>query len=186
MDEPYWYRRALAAPSQAGDVVVDGARIHYETWGEIGLPGVVLVHGSNAHLEWWRFVAPFLGDQFRVVALDSSGNGDSAWRDRYSAEVLAREVFDAGRAASVGDRPFIVGHSFGGFVVLEAAHRYGDKLGGVIFMDFTVAPPEQYMEWGMRAQREGVKPNRKTRVYPDRATALGRFRFMPEQPVAHA
>jgi pimeloyl-ACP methyl ester carboxylesterase len=186
MDEPYWYRRALAAPSQPGDVVVDGARIHYEAWGDVGLPGVVLVHGSNAHLEWWRFVAPFLADQFRVVALDSSGNGDSAWRDRYSAELLAREVFDAGRAASVGDRPFIVGHSFGGFVVLEAAHRYGGELGGVIFMDFTVAPPEQYMEWGMRAQREGVKPNRKTRVYPDRATALGRFRFMPEQPVAHA
>ncbi|GIT39274.1 MAG: hypothetical protein Ct9H300mP8_04700 [Gammaproteobacteria bacterium] len=39
--------------------------------------GYVLIHGSNAHLEWWRFVAPFLADQFRVVALDLSGNGDS-------------------------------------------------------------------------------------------------------------
>ena len=65
-DTPFWFDRALAAPSEPGDVMVDGVSIHYETWGEPGKPGLALVHGSNAHLEWWRFVAPFLADQFRV------------------------------------------------------------------------------------------------------------------------
>jgi pimeloyl-ACP methyl ester carboxylesterase len=185
MTQPFWYERALTAPSRPGDVEVDGVRIHYETWGEVGRPGIVLVHGSNAHLEWWRFVAPFLADQFRVVALDSSGNGDSGWRERYSGEVLAREVMAVAEAAALGARPFVVGHSFGGFVVLETAHRHGRELGGVIFMDFTTAPPEQYVEWGLRAAREGVKPGRRTRVYADRTEALGRFRFVPEQPVKH-
>jgi pimeloyl-ACP methyl ester carboxylesterase len=185
MNRPFWFDRAIATPSLPGDVEVDGARIHYETWGEAGKPGIVLVHGSNAHLEWWRFVAPFLADQFRVAALDSSGNGDSGWRERYSGAQLAAEVRAVCDAAALGPRPFVVGHSFGGFVVLETAHRYGAELGGVIFMDFTVAPRAQYVEWGLRAQREGVKPNRRTRVYADREAALARFRYLPEQPIRH-
>jgi pimeloyl-ACP methyl ester carboxylesterase len=160
MDKPYWFDRALNTPSEDGYVTVDGVDIHYVTWGEVGKPGVVLVHGSNAHLEWWRFVAPFLADQFRVVALDSSGNGDSGWRARYSGEVLAKEVWEVCQAAQLGPRPFVVGHSFGGFVVLETGHRYGKDLGGIVFMDFTTAPPEQYVEWGLRAEREGVQPGR--------------------------
>lgn len=182
---PFWFERALAASSETGDIDVDGVRIHFEAWGEPGKPGVALIHGSNAHLEWWRFVAPFLADDFRVVALDSSGNGDSGWRERYSGEVLAKEVWEVAQAARLGPRPFVVGHSFGGFVALETGHRYGRDLSGVIFMDFTTAPPEQYVEWGLRAEREDVKPKRGTRVYSDRDAALGRFRFIPEQPVRH-
>jgi len=186
MQHPFWFDRALDTPSTPGDTEVDGVNIHYETWGEIGRPGIVLVHGSNAHLEWWRFIAPYLADQFRVVALDSSGNGDSGWRERYSGEVLAKEVWAVCQAAELGPKPFVIGHSFGGFVVLEAGFRYGAALGGIIFMDFTVAPPEQYVEWGLRAEREGVQPKRGTRVYADKDQALGRFRYVPEQPITHA
>lgn len=184
-DTPFWFQRALDTPSTPGDVEVAGVNIHFETWGEVGNPGLALVHGSNAHLEWWRFVAPFLADQFRVVALDSGGNGDSGWREQYTGELLAAEVHEVCEAAQLGPKPVIAGHSFGGFTVLEAGHYHGDKLGGIIFLDFTVAPPEQYVEWGARVEREGVKPKRSTRVYEDRSVALGRFRYVPEQPVKY-
>jgi pimeloyl-ACP methyl ester carboxylesterase len=184
-ESPFWFQRALNTPSTPGDVEVAGVNIHFETWGEVGNPGIALVHGSNAHLEWWRFVAPFLADQFRVVALDSSGNGDSGWREKYTGELLAAEVHAVCQAAELGPRPVIAGHSFGGFTVLETGHYHGDSLGGIIFLDFTVAPPEQYLEWGMRADREGVVASRGTRVYEDKAVALGRFRYVPEQPVIH-
>ena len=81
---PAWFDRAVSDRGEAGRVAVDGVSISYRVWGQRGKPGIALVHGSNAHLEWWRFVAPFLADQFRVVALDLSGNGDSGWRDRYT------------------------------------------------------------------------------------------------------
>lgn len=182
---PHWFQRAIDAPSEHGEVEVDGVPIHYVTWGEVGKPGIALVHGSNAHLEWWRFVAPYLADQFRVVALDSSGNGLSGWRERYDGRTLGDEVWAVCEAAQLGERPFVVGHSFGGFVVLETGHAHGDKLGGIIFMDFTVQPPENYVEWGMRAEREGKIATRGTRVYEDREAALARFRYLPEQPVRH-
>ena len=184
-DLPFWYERAMDTPSQSDVVNVAGADIHFETWGEVGKPGVVLIHGSNAHAEWWRFTAPFLADDFRVAALDLSGNGDSDWREKYSGELFADEVWAVCEAAELGERPYVVGHSFGGFVALETGHHYGDRLGGILFMDFTTAPPEQYLEWGMRASREGVQPGRKLRVYDDKATALGRFRLIPEQPGVH-
>lgn len=182
--EPEWYQRALNAKAEYGDVEVEGCKIHYAVWGEVGLPGIVLVHGSNAHLEWWRFVAPFLADQFRVAAFDLSGNGDSEWREQYSGDVFAREVMAVCEAARLGDRPFVVAHSFGGFVALESGYQFGDRLGGIVFADFTVSPPEEYVEWGNEFEKRGG-PARPTRVYEDLHTALGRFRFIPEQPCQH-
>jgi pimeloyl-ACP methyl ester carboxylesterase len=132
-ESPFWFQRALDTPSTPGDVEVAGANIHFETWGEVGNPGIALIHGSNAHLEWWRFVAPFLADQFRVVALDSSGNGDSGWREKYTGELLAAEVIAVCEAAELGPKPVIAGHSFGGFTVLETGHFHGSSLGGIIF-----------------------------------------------------
>ena len=181
---PAWFDRALGEPSTAGSVDVAGVPIAYRVWGAAERPGIALIHGSNAHLEWWRFVAPFLADQFRVVALDLSGNGDSGWRERYSGELFADEVWAVCESARVGPRPFVIGHSFGGFVALETGHRYGERLGGVMLADFTVSPPEDYTEWGQRAQREG-KGRRATRVYAQLDEALGRFRLIPEQPCQH-
>ena len=184
-DLPFWFTRAIDTPSQSGQIHVAGANIVYESWGDVGLPGVVLIHGSNAHLEWWRFTAPFLADRFRVTALDLSGNGNSDWRERYSGELFADEVWSVCQAAELGERPIIVGHSFGGYVALETAVRHDRDIGGLLLMDFTVAPPEEYMEWGLRATREGVDPGRKLRVYDDKQAALARFRFLPEQPGVH-
>ena len=181
---PFWFDRAFATPSEKGDLDVAGANIHYEAWGENDRPGVVLVHGSNAHLEWWRFVAPFLADRLRVVALDSSGNGLSGWRERYSGDVFAEEVMAVAESAIARPKPFVVGHSFGGFIALQAGHRCGESLSGVVFVDFTVMPPDAYFEWGGRAAKEGKKP-RRTKVYDSLEAALERFRLLPEQPVRH-
>ena len=180
---PWWYRQALDAVSETGSVEVLGANIHYETWGRDG-PGIALVHGSSGHVEWWRFVAPFLADRFRVVALDLSGNGDSGWRDRYSGAGFAEETWQVCQVAGLPERPFVVGHSFGGFVALETGHCFGDRLGGVVLVDYTVTRPEDHVEWGGKADSAGYT-RRRTRVYEDHEAAVGRFRLLPDQPVRY-
>lgn len=184
-DAPFWYQHAIDYPCEKDSITVAGATIHYATWGNVGSPGIVLIHGSNAHLEWWRFTAPFLADRFRVVALDLSGNGNSDWRERYHADHFCEEVWAVCEAAELGEQPYIVGHSFGGWVALETAFRHHQHLGGLILMDFTVAPAAEYIEWGLRVEREGVEPGRKLRVYDDFESAAARFRFIPEQPGVH-
>lgn len=184
---PHWFRSGLDCPSSTHTATVEGVEISYELWDQTAAsstrPGLVLIHGSNAHLEWWRFIAPMLADQFRVAAIDLSGHGNSGWRERYDGAQLGREVWAVCEAAELGPKPVVVGHSFGGYVALETAAAFGAQMGGVLFMDFTVAAPEEYMEWGLRVEREGVDPKRKLRVYEDRAVALGRYRLVPEQPV---
>ena len=182
MNEPSWFRYALEFPSESSSICVEDVTINYTTWGEIGNPGIILIHGSNAHLEWWRFVAPYLADQFRVVALDSSGNGDSGWREVYSGAIFAKEVWEVGEAAQVGTNPFIIGHSFGGYVALEVGAQYGGMIGGIALVDFTVASPENYSEWGLRAEREDKKP-RKTKLYDSLGSIVSRFRLLPDQPL---
>ena len=92
---PAWYSQCLEVPSATSQIDVEGVSLNYETRGETSSPGVVLIHGSNAHKEWWRFIAPLLADQFRIAAIDLSGNGDSGWRERYTGELFAREVWEA-------------------------------------------------------------------------------------------
>lgn len=183
--KPVWFDQALAVPSETAQIVVADCPIHYATWGEVGKPGIMLVHGSNAHRGWWQFVAPFLADQFRVVAFDLSGNGDSGWRERYTGEIFARETWAVCAAAGLGPKPYVVGHSFGGFVALETGHYFGQELGGIVLADFTVNPPDDYTEWGRQAEISGRSTPRATRIYDDLQTALGRFRLLPEQPCRH-
>ena len=183
MNKPEWFDRAIFAKRVDAELEVEGCRIHYATWGDIGKPGIVLIHGSNAHLEWWRFVAPFLAGQFRVAAIDLSGNGDSGWRTDYNAELFVKEVMAVATHAELGPKPVIVGHSFGGYIALEAGYRYSSELSGVLFCDYVVPPTELFVQWGLRAQENG--PARPTRVYVDLDEALDRFRLLPEQPCQH-
>ena len=45
---PFWFTQALETESESAQVRVGDTAIHYVTWGRIGNPGVVLIHGSNA------------------------------------------------------------------------------------------------------------------------------------------
>lgn len=181
-DYPEWFQAALDTPSEQHEILVDGCPINYVTWGDIGKPGIVLMHGSNAHLEWWRMIAPFLAHHFRVAAMDFSGAGNSGWREAYSGASFAKEAMCVAEAACLGDAPYVVGHSFGGFIALETAYLYGERLGGVIAMDATIQSPAQADEYAEFREQRRQQPVRPTRVYPDRASALARFRLMPEQP----
>lgn len=172
---------AISAPCESGQVDVRGCKINFVTWGQRGKPGVILVHGSNAHLEWWRVIAPFLTEHFRVVALDLSGAGDSAWRKSYSGESFAEEILAVSQAAQLGPKPYVVGHSFGGFVTLESAHLFGAKLGGVILVDFTIRPPGDEDDIVTYRNQLRAKPARPRRVYKNKQAILERFRLIPEQ-----
>src|SRR5512140_2736583 len=82
---PDWFARALAVPFTDETADLDGP-IHYLAWGEPGRRGLVFVHGGGAHAHWWTHVAATFASQFRVLALDLSGHGDSAHRDRYTLD----------------------------------------------------------------------------------------------------
>lgn len=183
---PVWFTDALAAPVGVGSVDVDGIPIAYRTWGGTGGPGVVLVHGGAAHSRWWDHVAPLLVEhRRRVVAVDLSGHGDSGRAPSYDLHRWAGEVRAVADAAGAGPRPTVIGHSMGGFVTLTAAVHDGAHYAGAVAIDSPVR--DRSPEESAARRRHAFGP---TKVYPDRETALSRFRTIPEQdgdlPYVHA
>ncbi len=173
---PDWFERALALTPETHRVECNGCQINYLAWGRTGAPGLVFIHGGAAHAHWWSFLVPLLADQYRVVAMDLSGHGDSGRRDDYQLADWADEVLAVADDADMAAEPVVVGHSMGGFVSIGTAARHGDRLGGIVILDSPVTAPDPEME----AARQG-KIFGPLRVYPDVETALERFRTVPEQ-----
>tara|TARA_R110002096_G_scaffold16276_10_gene55851 strand:- start:1374 stop:2333 length:960 start_codon:yes stop_codon:yes gene_type:complete len=175
-DAPAWFDRALKATSDSGKVDVEGAAISWKAWGKIGDPGLILVHGGVAHKQWWDALAPYLSADRRVVALDLSGMGDSDWRDEYRMDLYAREVRAAGEAGGAfkAGKPFVVGHSFGGFVALTCSVEFGADIAGAVILDSPIREPEK--------QRSSAPPQRGGKIYDSLDYAIGRFRLLPHQP----
>jgi pimeloyl-ACP methyl ester carboxylesterase len=173
---PLWFRRALAEPVRDELVDVDGARIHYLAWGEPGRRGLVFVHGGGAHAHWWTHVAaPFAGE-FRVVALDLSGHGDSDHRDHYTLEQWTAEVVAAAEAGAIAGPPVIVGHSMGGFVTIATAALRPDRLAGAVVCDSPVTEPDPEVSAASVGSAFGAP-----RTYRTLEDALAHFRTVPPQ-----
>jgi pimeloyl-ACP methyl ester carboxylesterase len=193
---PAWFKGALARTPERNLIPVGGADIELLTWGEIGKPGLIFVHGNSAHADWWSFITPFFADAHRVAALSLSGMGGSNWRETYSFETFADEIHACAKAAGLyeaAEAPIYIGHSFGGSQVYYSAARYPERMRACILVDtgFGAPPtPEQVEAWDRRERAAGgpAGPGRgpfhrtqANRVYRTLEEALARFRLMPPQ-----
>ena len=176
-DAPAWFRDALAVPFTDGEVEVHGASIHYLAWGQVRRRGLVFVHGGGAHAHWWTHVAARFAAEFRVLAIDLSGHGDSAHRDVYALEQWTDEVMAVAAAGGIDGPPVVVGHSMGGFVTIGTAALHGDRLSGVVVCDSPVTQPDPEVESYRLKEAFG-----RSRTYESVDEALARFRTVPPQP----
>ena len=179
---PAWFEGALAEAPQRTVIQVADAPIELLTWGPVGGPGLLLLHGAGAHAGWWSFIAPFFAwEGWRVAAPSWSGMGGSGWRERYGFDTFAQEAVAAAEAAGLfaGGAPTVVAHSFGGAIVNHlAASEAGDRFARFVLADVGVRAPGK--RW--RGPPPRSNPNR---VYPTQAAALARFRLAPPQDCAN-
>ena len=179
---PDWFRRSLAVEPERASVEVGGARVETLAWGRRGAPGLLLMHGSGAHADWWSPLAPFFAEHFRVAAFSWSGMGGSDWRDAYTLELFEDEALTAARACGLyedGAKPVAVGHSFGGRVTIALGARHADSFKSVVIVDPPVFAPETLAE---REKNRGPRRLHAHRVYSSFEAAMARFRFAPMQP----
>lgn len=170
-----WCSRALAQTGESRFITVNGGRIHYLVRGEgpANQPTVLLVHGFRGHAHWWDAIAPLLATQFRVLAIDLSGMGDSDHRADYGLSTFAEDIIALVEAEC--SRPVtIIGHSFGGSRSLQACAARPELFEHAIVVD-------SFFWLGDEHRKEPAVKG--THIYPTLEEGLARFRLMPKQPV---
>ncbi|MBR7618499.1 alpha/beta hydrolase [Phenylobacterium sp. 20VBR1] len=119
--------RRLAGP--------DGV-LHLLDWGGDG-PPALLLHGGALTARTWDYVALGLRADFRLLALDLRGHGDSHWAETYPLEAFVADVLAV--VDQLGAAPcHLAGMSLGGVVAGLSAQAAPDHFASLALVD--VAP----------------------------------------------
>lgn len=109
---------------------VEGARVHYQEFGDAQNPTLLLIHGFTASTYVWKTVAPVLAEKnFHVVAVDLLGFGYSEKPKSfdYSIDSQARMVVNLMNQLNVEKATF-VGSSYGGAVSSVVALDFPERV----------------------------------------------------------
>jgi pimeloyl-ACP methyl ester carboxylesterase len=116
-------------------VVVSDRHIHYVEAGE-GQP-LLLIPGAFSTYRDWNRIIPLLAQQYRVLAIDYLGVGDSD-KPRsgagYTIEAQADMLVKMMEILQIS-KVDIVGVSYGGGIALNLAARYPDRVGKIVCIE---------------------------------------------------
>lgn len=111
-----------------------GDRIFYVNEWE-GTKGPILaVHGLSGNHTHFQAIAERLSPEYRVIAYDVRGRGNSSAADEDTSIFKhAEDTIDLIEALGL-KKPVLVGHSMGAFIVAIAASKYAN-LAGIVLLD---------------------------------------------------
>lgn len=125
---------AFAADGDSQYAKLDGAKIHYKSYGK-GKDALVLIHGWTCNLENWRDQIPEFAKRSRVIALDLPGHGQSDKPQiAYTMDVFANAIDAVMRDAKV-EHAVLVGHSMGTPVARQFYRKYPQKTLAIVIVD---------------------------------------------------
>ena len=156
-------------------------KLHFWDWGNPEKPNLLFVHGGMDHARSWDRIIESFTDDFRVIAPDLRGHGDSSWAfgSMYS---IAEYLLDLSALIDiVGKFPvYLVGHSLGAAIVLQYTGIYPKRVKKLVAIEGTSAPPEMASRPAHERLRSWVESmrNTETRIshrYPNLETAYERM-----------
>lgn len=141
-------------------VEANGIRHHYLEWGDASKPALLMLHATGLCAWPWKPVARELAQDYRVLAFDQRGHGDTDRSDRgYHFELVGDDLAAIVEKLDL-ERPRVIGHSSGGLAAILAANLLPDRLGPVVLVETRVsndvaAVPTQ--DRNLRAERTRMK-----------------------------
>ncbi|WP_042456872.1 alpha/beta fold hydrolase [Neobacillus dielmonensis] len=138
-------------------VVVQDTAISYMDEGE-GFP-IVLLHGFCGSSGYWQEVVPVLTKNYRVIAPDLPGHGQSeVLRAPCTMEDLAAIILGFLDELHV-QNVIMLGHSLGGYITLAFAEKYLDRLKGFSIVHSTAFPDSEEAKKNREANVQRINQN---------------------------
>lgn len=117
-------------------VVIDGDTWHYLEGGPAEAPVLLLLHGFGGDKDNWTRFSATLTDDYRIVAPDLPGFGDSARQPERDYGLAAQRDWLAGFAAALELGTFhLGGNSMGGHIAALYAHRYPQQVESIALLN---------------------------------------------------
>jgi pimeloyl-ACP methyl ester carboxylesterase len=107
----------------------DGIELNVAETGDPDGQPILFIHGyTQSRLSWLKQLESDLAEDFRLVAMDDRGHGDSEKpEDAYDdSELWADDVQGVIEALDL-DEPALVGWSYGGLIIADYLASYGDE-----------------------------------------------------------
>lgn len=146
-------------------VKVNGLNLHYLEWGDPGKPTILMLHGIQQQAHSWDFISLPLSVDYRIIAVDQRGHGDSDWSPNgdYSTDAYVGDV--QGLVSTLALKDFhLIGHSMGGRNSLAWASKHPGMLKSLTIVDT-----------GPETQRRGSDRIQRFRELPDELDTLEEF-----------
>ncbi|MFI5611553.1 alpha/beta fold hydrolase [Amycolatopsis sp. NPDC051903] len=125
-----------AATTDARLVEINGNRLAVEVLGPADAPVLIAHHGAPGLGSRAEPRASFgrLADTYRVVVFDARGSGQSEGKGTFSHDQWAADI-DGLREWIGAEQIIMAGGSYGGFMAMEYATRYPDRVRAMVLRD---------------------------------------------------
>lgn len=161
-------------------------RLHYVAWGDPDAPPLVLVHGGRDHCRSWDWTARALAKDWRIIAPDLRGHGDSAWSPDgdYTIGSLVYDLAQLTHQLKLAPAT-IVAHSLGGNVALRYSGLYPENVRRLVAIEGLGPSPKMIAErsaipvqqrWRSWIEEKRNAAGRAPKRYPTIEAALARMK----------
>lgn len=139
-------------PPKSLSLCVNGLNLHYLDWGSPDAPPALLLHGLRGHAHSWDDVSSALSSDYRVIALDQRGRGETDWAPDgdYGTGAFAADIAGFVEALKL-DPVLLIGHSMGGRNGIMYASRNPQRVKAFVIAD---VGPEVQAEGTARIRKE--------------------------------
>ncbi|MEZ4662609.1 MAG: alpha/beta hydrolase [Caldilineaceae bacterium] len=134
---------------------------------------LIFIHGIGLNAESWRYQLAEFGQQYRAIAVDLPGYGDSDALPNATIAGYTQALRDFVLERRL-DRPILVGHSLGGMIVQEYLAAWPGEVAAAVLYGTSPAFGPREGEWQQRFIRARLDPLDAGQTMRDLAPAIVR------------
>jgi 3-oxoadipate enol-lactonase len=139
--------------------IINNLSVSYSDVGPVEAPVVIFIHGFPLNKSMWDLQIEALKDEYRVIAYDIRGHGDSdAGHEDFSLDVFANDLISFMDGLSI-KKAAVCGLSMGGYIVLNAIENNPERFEALILCDTHYAADTPEVRENRLVVIENIKKN---------------------------